>query len=134
MTQDNNNSSNKIIDRTNIPKIVESGDYVYYFTPIGNGLVKVIETFTNIVFNVKKNIAVLDNGAKIVNSEDGFKATGYTKWIPELEKFIVIKTSSTNEYQIKRVKNIDIIKKKVILYDGSILEFCKVAPFIGKIL
>lgn len=124
----------EITDRTNIPKVVEKGDFIHYFNPIGEGLVQVVETFENVVFNVRKNIAVLNNGKKVVNSEDGLKATGFTKWIPEVEKFVVIKTSSTNEYKVKRVKEVHKIKKEVTLYDSSTLKFCEVNPFVGKFL
>lgn len=82
---------------------------------------------------MKKNIArVSDKGRTFVNSDDGIEVSSFIKWVPESEKFIVVNSNNTNEYLIKRIKNVDIIKKQVKLYDDSILKFSEISPFVGE--
>lgn len=120
-------------DRTSIPKVVTTGDIVYDKAQTGKYF-RVIETFEKVVFNVKKNIARLSNGRTFVNSNIGIDTCGFNKWIPESEKFVVINSSDNNEYLIKRIKNVNIIKKQVLCYDNSILKFSEISPFIGEII
>lgn len=87
-----------------------------------------------VVFKVKKNIARVSDGRTFVNSVDGIDVSSFIKWIPETEKFIVVNSADTNEYLVKRVKSVDIIKKQVKLYDDSVLKFSEISPFIGQFI
>lgn len=124
----------EINDKTFEKKVVAVGDIVYDKKVTGK-YYKVIDTFEKTVFSTKKNLARISDGRTFVNSNDGINVSSFIKWVPEIEKFVVINNGSEyNEYIIKRVKSVNLIKEQVTLYDNSIIKISEISPFIGEIL
>lgn len=86
------------------------------------------------VFSRKKNIVKFSDGRTYVNCNEGLDAAGFSKWVPDAEKFVVINTNDTNGYSVKRIKSVNIIKNEVTLYDNTSLKFSEISPFVGEFI
>lgn len=111
-------------DRTHLEKAVYNDDWVI---KKDGQILKVVLLDTNIVFKVKKNIAKLEDDTQFVNVPQGLENIG-TKWEPEVDKWIVI-NKSQDSFDVRRVKKVDLKRRKVTTYDDFTYDIRIVEPY-----